>query len=144
MSSEADAGLLKTTTDVDTTSQRRRPHRLDSSTPLPPPERTQFEELKHKIHSTRIPLSPRGRAVMVVIYLVSPILVGSYIMSLANRYAQQHVPSQIQSDTQNIKNVQKYLNTIINEDNKNTENPVYSDKKLNILNIIYIYIYNYL
>lgn len=38
------------------------------------------EALKQRIHSKRIPLSPRGVAIMKVVYVVTPVVVGMAAM----------------------------------------------------------------
>jgi hypothetical protein len=40
------------------------------------------EELKKKIHSFRIPLSPRGQKIMGFVYFTIPIIAGYYIMQV--------------------------------------------------------------
>jgi len=44
------------------------------------------EELKNKIHSTRIPLSPRGVAIMKVVYVASPVVAGMLFMEGVKRW----------------------------------------------------------
>ena len=47
------------------------------------------EALKKRIHSTRIPLGPRGRFVMGTVYLITPVVAGYYIMQAAIEQADQ-------------------------------------------------------
>ncbi|CAH0490277.1 unnamed protein product [Peronospora farinosa] len=45
------------------------------------------QELKQKIHSTRIPLSNNGQRVMALVYFTAPIIGGYYVMKWAERRA---------------------------------------------------------
>lgn len=49
------------------------------------------QKLKHKIHSTRIPLGPAGRIGMGVFYLVSPVVAGYYIMQWTNKISERNL-----------------------------------------------------
>ncbi|KAF0682958.1 Aste57867_24971 [Aphanomyces stellatus] len=49
------------------------------------------ERLKKRIHSTRIPLGPKGKAVMTVVYFTTPIIIGSYIMQWATSKADDNL-----------------------------------------------------
>lgn len=43
------------------------------------------ERLKKRIHSFRIPLSPRGQAIMKVVYFSIPVIGGYFIMEVSER-----------------------------------------------------------
>lgn len=47
------------------------------------------ERLKKRIHSFRIPLSPRGQAVMKVVYFSIPVIGGYFIMEVMRMYVVQ-------------------------------------------------------
>lgn len=49
------------------------------------------ERLKHRVHSYRLPLSPRGRFLMGCVYFSLPIILGYNIMQFTNRQAQENV-----------------------------------------------------
>ena len=49
------------------------------------------QALKERIHSTRIPLSPRGVAVMKVVYVMTPVVAGMLFMEGIKRRCVGHV-----------------------------------------------------
>lgn len=50
-----------------------------------------ISNLKHRIHSFRIPLSPTGQKIMGFIYFLIPIIAGSFIMQIAFRQADLNI-----------------------------------------------------
>ncbi|ETW03345.1 hypothetical protein H310_04836 [Aphanomyces invadans] len=66
------------------------------------------ERLKKRIHSTRIPLGPKGKAVMTVVYFTTPIICGYFVMQWAQSKAEVNLkdlsiptrnPSSFQNDS---------------------------------------------
>lgn len=53
------------------------------------------EQLKKKIHSTRIPLSKRGQTAMGVVYFTVPIVCGYFIMKWTERKADENFHKQV-------------------------------------------------
>ena len=51
--------------------------------------------LKQRIHSFKIPLSPRGLRVARVVYFTLPLLAGGLIMNRTMAYEQRHRPEWI-------------------------------------------------
>mmetsp|Transcript_18912 Transcript_18912/g.46440 ORF Transcript_18912/g.46440 Transcript_18912/m.46440 type:complete len:90 (+) Transcript_18912:303-572(+) len=71
------------------------------------------EALKKKIHNTRIPLGPRGRAMMSLVYLTSPVIFGYYLMQYTNQYAENHSRKRIEAiRDESIQRQGRILNSI--------------------------------
>ena len=51
--------------------------------------------LKEKIHSTRIPLSRRGKIIMGIIYATTPIVCGYFIMQGTNSYSKKELGDKV-------------------------------------------------
>jgi len=49
-----------------------------------------IERLKHKIHSTKIPLSKRGQRIMMMVYVTTPVLIGYQIMQWTTGHEQKN------------------------------------------------------
>jgi hypothetical protein len=49
------------------------------------------EKLKKRIHSFRIPLSPRGQMMMKWVYFITPVIGGYYLMQWAFRQADKNI-----------------------------------------------------
>ena len=49
------------------------------------------EQLKQRIHNTRIPLGPKGRIAMGIFYLVAPVVGGYYVMQWTNRISERNL-----------------------------------------------------
>ncbi|RHY91356.1 hypothetical protein DYB37_003629 [Aphanomyces astaci] len=78
------------------------------------------ERLKKRIHSTRIPLGPKGKAVMTAVYFTTPIVCGYFVMQWAQSKAEVNLkdvtlttrnPSSFQNDS-----IKQLLKDIHNED----------------------------
>jgi len=46
--------------------------------------------LKQRIHSFKVPLSPRGLRIARVVYFTAPVVIGVLVMQLAMGYEQHH------------------------------------------------------
>ena len=46
--------------------------------------------LKQRIHSLKVPLSPRGLRIARVVYFTAPVVIGLFVMQAAMGYEQQH------------------------------------------------------
>ncbi|CAK4116943.1 unnamed protein product [Aphanomyces euteiches] len=83
------------------------------------------ERLKKRIHSTRIPLGPKGKAVMTVVYFTTPIICGYFVMQWAQSKAKVNLkdvapppsnPTAYQNDT-----LKRMLKDIHTDDDNNTK-----------------------